>query len=79
MKIEFNKEMECVKKSQSEIKLKMRISGSQIFAQRDSHINRLDHVEGRLSGIEDRVEKLDNSVKENVNSIKTHNYNIQEL
>lgn len=48
-KIEFNKKVELLKKSQIEMKLEMKTSISQINASMENLTNKIDHVENRMS------------------------------
>lgn len=54
MKTEFNKEIESLKKSQTEIKLEIENSESQTKGSEES-LSRLEQVEERISGFKDEV------------------------
>ena len=64
-KIEFNKEIESLKKTQTGIKLEMKNSTS---SSEVGLTNRSKDMDERMSGLEDKVEEMDSSVKENVKS-----------
>ena len=77
MKVEFNKEP--LKKTPTEIKLKMEILGGQRGTSEVSLTKRLEDAEERISGLEDKVEGKTSSVKENVKFENTQAKNIQEI
>lgn len=68
MKREFNKEINSLKKTQTEIKLEMKNSGCQTKPSEVSRTNRLTDKGGRISCLEDKVKEIDRSVKQNVKS-----------
>ena len=68
MKGEFNKEINSLKKTQTEIKPEMKNSGCQTKPKEVRRTNRLTDKVGRISCLEDKVKEIDRSVKENVKS-----------
>lgn len=67
-KIQDNKEIKSLKKTQSEINLERKDSVHQTKASEVSLTSRLKDTEKRISNLEDTVEDMDSSVKENVKS-----------
>lgn len=61
MKVEFSKEIEPLKKTQSEMKQEMKNSIILIKSSVESLTNTVNHVKNR--GMEDKVEKLNHSIK----------------
>lgn len=72
MKIEPNKEIEIVRKIETEMKLGMKNSVILIKSQAEGLTNRMEHEEDRLLGLEDEVEESGHSVKESGEILKTH-------
>lgn len=70
MQIEFTKGVEFLRKSQTEIKCKMKISVNQIKSSMESLINRREQVEQKMSGLKDKAVELGHSAKENVKPSK---------
>lgn len=68
MQVEFNKEIELLKKFQTEIKLEMKNWGCLTKATQAGLPNMLQGMEERFSGCEEKKEEMDSSVKENGNS-----------
>lgn len=61
MKVEFSKEIEPLKKTQSEMKQEMKNSIILIKSSVESLTNTVNHVKNR--GMEDKVEKLNHLIK----------------
>lgn len=59
-------EVKSLKKTQIEIKLKMKSPGCQTKISEVNLTNRLKDVEERISGLEEKVEEINSSVKENM-------------
>lgn len=65
MKIGFNKDIEGLKKNQTEIMLEMKISTSQIEFSVQSIINGIDHAYDVIPGFEAEVDEKNHSIKAN--------------
>lgn len=72
IKVEFNKDVKSLKKTQTEIKVEIEYLGYQIKSSEVSLTNRLQGMKERLSG------RQGSPVKENVKSKKIWAQNIQE-
>lgn len=68
MKVEFQKEMKLLNKSQTDLELEVRSPGSLTRRPEVSLADRLDAVEERILGLGGKAAEMDSSVKENVNS-----------
>lgn len=70
MKVEFNKEVEVLKKTQTEMKLVMKTLIIVIKSSLASLANRMGHSEYRIAVLENKVEELDYSIKESIKKLK---------
>lgn len=57
MKTKFSKKTEILKKTQSEMKMKLKNSITQIQNSGENLTSRMDQVEDRILGIQDKKEK----------------------
>lgn len=74
----FNKEIERLKRSQTEI-LQMKDIINQIKHSTESLSNRVDHAEDGISELKDKVASLEYSDSIKEKKISDHDQNIQEL
>jgi Fe2+ transport system protein B len=70
MKVEFNKEIELPRKTQTEIKLERKNLDFQTNASEISFTNQSQNLDERISGVDDNIEEKARLVKENAKSIK---------
>lgn len=73
MKVEFNKEIELPRKTQTEIKLERKNLDFQTNASEISFTNQSQNLDERISGVDDNIEEKARLVKENAKSIKKKN------
>uniref|UniRef100_A0A8D2DIM8 L1 transposable element RRM domain-containing protein n=1 Tax=Sciurus vulgaris TaxID=55149 RepID=A0A8D2DIM8_SCIVU len=74
----FNKELEILKKNQTEI-LDMKETINQIKNSIESISNRIEHLEDRTSDIEDKIFNLENKAEQTEKMVRNHEQNLQEL
>ena len=74
----FNKEIEILKKNQTEI-LEMKETINQVKNSIESITNRIQHLEDRTSDIGDKIFNLENKVDQTEKMVRNHKQNLQEL
>jgi predicted nucleic acid-binding Zn-ribbon protein len=76
---DLKKEVETIKKTQSEATLEIETLGKKSGTIDGSISNRIQEIEERISGAEDTIEKMDTTTKENENCKKIVTQNVQEI
>jgi uncharacterized coiled-coil protein SlyX len=72
-------EVETIKKSQRETRLKIENLGKRSRVIHASITKRIQEIEERISGAEDSIENIDTTIKENAKCKKVLTQNIQEI
>jgi hypothetical protein len=77
--IDLNREVDTIKKTQSEAKLEIEFSGKKSGTIDASISNRIQEMEERISGAEHSIENSSTTIKENTKCKKILTQNIQEI
>jgi chromosome segregation ATPase len=76
---DLKREVETIKKTQSETTLEIKTLGKKSGTIDVSISNRIQEIEERISGAEDSIENMDTTIKENTKCKKIVTQNIQEI
>ena len=76
---DLKREVETIKKTQSETTLEIETLGKKSGAIDASISNRIQEMEERISGAEDSIENFSTKIKENAKCKKILTQNIQEI
>ena len=76
---DLKKEVDTIKKSQSEATLEIESLGKKSGTIDESISNGIQEMEERISGAEDSIEKISTTIKENTKCKKILTQNIQEI
>jgi cell division protein FtsL len=77
--IDLKKEVDTIKKTQSEAMLEIETLGKKSGTINVSISNRIQEMEERISGAEDYIENMGTEIKENAKCTKILTKNIQEI